>query len=241
MPIQYRLEPVDKEVIQETIQEELLKNIPNDYWTLFEDGNFIVYKDWKFYPIRDNKNIKKTATDILTMNKRNQSDFTVIAENTAEAEGFLGFSKNEEDEGLYVWSEWPEIEPIKIFNNINELIAILNNSSRFNNNDLDKMLDLIKTKKMFFYIMDNEIGNVMGDMSFDYFPAFSYYFWTDQNIPQTLTKDNSHFSVEMIDKEIFINDVLNDIDMEENSIILNQMSNESIEFYPHEVLEAIED
>lgn len=88
--------------------------------------------------------------------------------------------------------------------------------------------------------MDNEIGNVMGDMSFDYFPAFSYYFWTDQNIPQTLAKNNSHFLVEMIDKEIFMNDVLNDIDMEENSIILNPMSNESIEFYPHEVLEEFE-
>lgn len=44
----------------------------------------------------------------------------------------------------------------------------------------------------------------------------------------------------MIDKEIFMNDVLNDIDMEENSIILNPMSNESIEFYPHEVLEEFE-
>ncbi|TDM50956.1 hypothetical protein ETI06_02950 [Macrococcoides goetzii] len=241
MPIQYRLEPVDKEVIQKTSQEELLKNIPNDYWTLFEDGNFIVYKDWNFYPIRDNKNIKKTATDILTMNKRNQSDHTVIAENTAVTEGFLGFSKNEEVEGLYVWSEWPEIEPIKIFNNINELITILKNYSRFNDNDFDKMLDLIKTKAMFYYIMDNEIGNVMGEMSFDYFPAYSYYFWTEEKIPQTLANKKSHFSVEIIDKEIFMNDVLNDIDMEENSILINPMSNESIEFYPHEVLEEIEE
>lgn len=113
MSIIYRLESVNKVVIQNVSQEEQLKHIPEVYWRLFEAGNFIVYKDWKFYPIRDNNNIKKTAIDILTMNKRQKSEFTVIAENTAFAEGFLGFSNIEGDPSLYVWSEWPEIEPRK--------------------------------------------------------------------------------------------------------------------------------
>lgn len=44
-----------------------------------------------------------------------------------------------------------------------------------------------------------------------------------------------------IDKDIFMNDVLPDIDMEENGILLNPMSNESLEFYPYEVIETIEE
>ncbi|WP_414052733.1 hypothetical protein [Macrococcus animalis] len=241
MPIQFKLDPVNKEVIQLISKEGILKKIPNEYWKLFEQGNFIVFKEWKFYPIRDANNIKKTATDILTMNKRNSSNFTVIAENTTEAEGYLGFSNTKDDEALYVWSEWPEIEPTKIFNNIHELIAKLNASNHTNNNsDFENILELIRAKKMFFYIMDEEIGDVMGDVSFEYFPGFSYYFWTDQNIPQSLAEKQSHLSLEMIDKGTFINDVLPDIDMEENSIILNPLSNDACEFYPYEVLEAFE-
>ncbi|TDL36918.1 hypothetical protein EVU91_07425 [Macrococcoides bohemicum] len=241
MSIIYRLESVNKAVIQNVSQEEQLKHIPEVYWRLFEAGNFIVYKDWKFYPIRDNNNIKKTAIDILTMNKRQKSEFTVIAENTAFAEGFLGFSNIEGDPSLYVWSEWPEIEPRKIFNDVNELIEVLNTSNHYiDNSDFEKTLDLIREKKMFFYLMDEEAGDVMGDVSFDYFPTFSYYFWTDQSIPQALAEAHSHLTLEMIDKGTFINSVLNDIDMEENCINLNPLSIESTEFFPEEVFEAFQ-
>ncbi|MCE4956825.1 hypothetical protein [Macrococcoides caseolyticum] len=241
MTVQYRLKPVSNEVIQKVNQEEILKNIPDAYWKLFEAGNFIVYKDWKFYPIRDEDNLKKTATDILTMNKRKKSNFTVIAENTAFAEGFLGFSNADDDSSLYVWSDWPEIEPQKIFNNVCELIEVLKTSkNNYDNSEFEKTLDLIRAKKMFFYLMDEEIGDVMGDISFDYFPTFSYYFWTDQSIPQSLAAKHSHLTLEMIDKATFINDVMNDIDMEENCITLNPMSTESTEFFPEEVFEAFE-
>lgn len=60
---------------------------------------------------------------------------------------------------------------------------------------------------MFFYLMDEEVGEVMGDVSFDYFTTFSYYFWSEQSIPQALAEANSHITIEMINKGTFINSV----------------------------------
>lgn len=62
-------------------------------------------------------------------------------------------------------------------------------------------------KKMIFYLKDEEAREVMGNVSFAYIPTFSYYFWTEQSIRQSLAEAHSHLTIEMIDKVTFINNV----------------------------------
>ncbi|MDO5375274.1 MAG: hypothetical protein Q4F01_03725 [Staphylococcus rostri] len=124
MTLHYASKKLDSTVVSEYFEGIQL---PADYLKLFQEGNLFSVGKWRFYPVEDKDNFKKTALHFKAMNARSeQQDYWEIA--TDRDAYSLGFKKGEQESPIYVWHD-TDLEPEYFCKDIQQLIDLIQSSA----------------------------------------------------------------------------------------------------------------
>lgn len=182
MNINYTLQPIPNNEISVIKNNVKFSFIEDYYWKLFEQGNRFFLGKWKFYPIKDERNIKKTAMNIINMN-RSSEEYIYIAEDGDE--NYIAYSKV--DSKLHFINRDIEFEesPPLIFDSLKEVV---NEFSYKSHNYEEHLSRLEETRKLLsenteiFYLYNTEIDEIAGSLSTEHFPSINFLFWTSEKL-----------------------------------------------------------
>jgi len=183
--INYTLKPITTDKILEISSDAKFSFIEDYYWKLFEQGNRFFLGKWKFYPMKDEGNIKKTAMNIINMN-RNSEEYIYIAEDGDE--NYIAYSKA--DSKLHFINMGIEFEesPSLIFDTLEEVINEFSNKSRNYEEHLSRLEEvkkILSENTEIFYLYNTEIDEIAGSLSTEHFPSINFLFWTSEELAES--------------------------------------------------------
>ncbi|KIX89915.1 hypothetical protein TP70_10520 [Staphylococcus microti] len=212
--------------------------LPADYVKLFQEGNLFSIGKWRFYPIRDKDNFKKTALHFKAMNARSeQQDYWVIA--TDRDAYNLGYKKGEQDSPIYVWHE-TDLEPEYFCQNIQQMIHIIQSSAP-PVDGYEQQLQAIKMKLKavdeVHYIFDPDNDLTVFVQSLANYPAGIGLYWTDKTLAEAVCREKfDDLSVRTIKKNMFIRIHADMIEVEEDFIGIDWPATEyGLEIFPEDL------
>ncbi|MBQ5152317.1 DUF2750 domain-containing protein [Macrococcoides caseolyticum] len=177
----FSLQSLSKNEVDEYFKK-IKYELPEEYISIFYDGNKFNTRGWYFFPVKDFNNLKKTAVDIIEINKRiNDEEFFIIAENKDDA--YLALSKDVKDVSLYI-IDAEENTVNFLANNFEEFLHRI--MQRFPEKSVeDKVIKdykmKLKNSEYIYFIYDPENDFTVFVQSMEYYPSAVGLFWLDED------------------------------------------------------------
>lgn len=238
MKINYTLKPVAMEAIEKVKNLEKFSFIESTYWDLFQQGNRFYLGKWKFYPIRDANHVRKTAMDVVTMNRQSDA-YIFIAEDGDE--NYIAYHK--EDGKLHFINDHAgfDIDPPLIYDDLDELLEAFSyksNSYAEHENKLEAITRILDQQDTLYYLYNRDIKDIAGTLSVEFFPAITFFFWTTEagaKAYQTELWEN--FELRTMSVDTFYNEILEDFAEYGDVVGIDWENNGGEDFFAEALLE----
>lgn len=237
MDINYTLNPVSEDEIIKLKNNLKFTFIEEYYWDLFRIGNRFFLGKWKFYPIKDVENLKKTAMNIETMNKDSE-EYIIIAEDGDE--NYIAYFKD--DSKLHFINDSIEFEeePPLIYDSLEEVVkefSYKSNNLREHEKRIEDIKRLLEENEYLYYLYNSEINEIAGSLSVEYFPSINFLFWTTEESASYHKYDIwESFEIRKMPVKNFYESTLKNLDEYGDVFSVDWITDAGEEFFPEELL-----